>query len=81
MVLRPFDTGRPEVYDSWKYAAKVSLFGAGRPPARAMDYFAAVGDRSSHPDVQLQGLIKAEADMSTLGARLSSAIIECISGT
>ena len=81
MVLRPLDTGRPVEYDSWKYAAKATLFGAGPPPARAMGYLAAVEDRSSHPDVQLQGLIKAEADMSTLGARLSSAIIERISGT
>ena len=81
VVLRPLDTGRPEEYDGWRYAAKASLVGAGPPPARVMGYLEAVEDRSSYPDDHLRALIRAEADMSTLDARLFSAILGCIGGT
>ena len=50
VTLRPLDTGRPEEYDSWRYAAKAALVGAGSPPARVMGYLAAVEDRSAYPD-------------------------------
>ena len=45
-----------------------------------MGNLAAVEDRTSYPGALLQALIKAEADLGALDARLFSAILGCISG-
>ena len=45
-----------------------------------MGNLAAVEDRTAKPGAELQALVQAEADMSTLDARLFAAILRRIGG-
>ena len=78
--LRPLDTGRPEDYGGWRYAAKVEIVGAGPDTTKMMRYLGEIEDSTTWPDAVLQNRVAADPELRTLDAKLFSAVLACIGG-
>ena len=80
MGWRPLDTGKPEEYQGWRYAAKAEIIGSGLAVHVAMAYIAAIENPEFTAEA-LQDAIAREPKATALDARLFSAVLSCLGGT
>ena len=80
IALRPLDTGRPEEYDGWRYAAKAEIVGAGLDTEMLVEYVEAIESTAKFTSEHLQKVIVANPELRTLDAKLFSAVLGCMGG-
>ena len=80
MRLRPLDTGRPELYDGWRYAAKAEIVSAGPDASKVLEYLRAIESSDVLSDEGLEEGIRKDAELRILDAKLFSALLSCLGG-
>ena len=81
MTLRPLDTGKPEEYESWRFALKAEMVGAGPPAAKMVKFMSVIDDPARYPADRLQAEIAADTEIAAVDAKLFSLILSSLSGS
>ena len=81
LALRKLDTGKPEEYDSWRYALRAGVVRAGPPTAKMIQFLDAVDNPTGYPAGALQAAIAIDEEISAVDAMLFSLILDSLDGS